>query len=116
MQCSTRIPRLHELGHAHSVEAFDAAGGLVGGVYGVAIGRMFFGESMFSRATNGSKVALIALCRGLQELGFTLLDAQVASPHLQTMGAFSLSRERFIARVATQVAQPGIVGSWRDNA
>src|SRR5215468_6190433 len=57
--------RLHELGHAHSIEVRDPGGRLVGGIYGVAVGTMFFGESMFSAATNGSKVALIALCRGL---------------------------------------------------
>ena len=69
---------LHRLGHAHSVEVYDGAR-LVGGIYGVAIGHMFFGESMFSAATNGSKVALIALCRMLHSWGFPLLDAQVAS-------------------------------------
>ena len=104
--------RLHELGHAHSVEAFDASGRLVGGIYGVAIGRMFFGESMFSRATNGSKVALIALCKGLQAWGFPLLDAQVASSHLATMGAVSMPRARFIAQVERLSAEPSIVAPW----
>ena len=103
---------LHQLGHAHSVEAVDATGRLVGGIYGVAIGRMFFGESMFSHATNGSKVALIALCQGLQEWGFPLLDAQVASPHLETMGAFTMPRAQFIAHVEQASAEPGIVAPW----
>ena len=105
---------LHKLGHAHSMEVYDDTA-LVGGIYGVAVGRMFFGESMFSARTNGSKVALIALCRALHEWGFPLLDAQVASPHLATMGAFEVPRDRFVATVAARVAQPGIVGSWRDR-
>jgi leucyl/phenylalanyl-tRNA--protein transferase len=104
--------RLHELGHAHSIEAYDASGELVGGIYGVAIGRMFFGESMFSRADNGSKVALIALCRGLAQAGFSLLDAQVASPHLETMGAFIMPRAKFIEHVARASVEAGLVGSW----
>jgi len=104
--------RLHELGYAHSVEACDASGKLAGGIYGVAVGRMFFGESMFSHATNGSKVALIGLCRVLQAWGYELLDAQVASPHLQTMGAFEMPRGRFVAHVERACAKPGVAGSW----
>jgi leucyl/phenylalanyl-tRNA--protein transferase len=104
--------RLHELGYAHSVEACDASGELAGGIYGVAVGRMFFGESMFSRATNGSKIALIALCRVLQAWGYELLDAQVASPHLQTMGAFEIPRGRFVAHVERACAKPGMTDSW----
>jgi leucyl/phenylalanyl-tRNA--protein transferase len=85
---------------------------LAGGIYGVAVGRMFFGESMFSRTTNGSKVALIGLCRVLQAWGYELLDAQVASPHLQTMGAFEMPRGRFVAHVERACARPGVAGSW----
>ncbi|HEY0180193.1 MAG TPA: leucyl/phenylalanyl-tRNA--protein transferase [Dokdonella sp.] len=91
--------RLHRLGHAHSVEAWDGDR-LAGGIYGVAIGRMFFGESMFSAAPNGSKVALLALARLLHARGCPLLDAQVASPHLFTLGARLLPRAEFCARVA----------------
>ena len=104
---------LHKLGHAHSIEVY-VGDELAGGIYGVAVGRMFFGESMFSARSNGSKVALLALCRALHKWDFPLVDAQVASAHLASMGAFEMARERFIARVATQVAQPGLVGSWRD--
>jgi leucyl/phenylalanyl-tRNA---protein transferase len=104
--------RLHELGHAHSIEVTDGAA-LVGGIYGVALGRMFFGESMFSAAGQGSKVALLALARVLHAWDFPLLDAQVASPHLFTLGAFEIDRADFCARVATLTAQPGITGSWR---
>ena len=107
---------LHALGHAHSVETFDAAGRLVGGIYGVAIGRMFFGESMFSGATNGSKVVLIALCRVLRDWGFPLLDAQVASPHLERMGAIEMPRSRFVAHVAEHCGQAAPrLSSWRQE-
>jgi leucyl/phenylalanyl-tRNA--protein transferase len=105
--------RLHALGHAHSVEAWDGDA-LVGGIYGVAIGRMFFGESMFSAADNGSKVALLALARALCEWGFPLLDAQVASPHLFTLGAKEIGRADFSGRVALLAALDGVAGSWRD--
>ncbi|HEX5122518.1 MAG TPA: leucyl/phenylalanyl-tRNA--protein transferase [Rhodanobacteraceae bacterium] len=105
--------RLHELGHAHSVEAWDGDA-LVGGIYGVSIGRMFFGESMFSAADNGSKVALLALGKALYNWGFPLLDAQVASPHLFTLGAREIGRADFSARVAALTAQEGVEGAWRD--
>jgi leucyl/phenylalanyl-tRNA---protein transferase len=103
---------LHALGHAHSVEVLDAEDRLVGGIYGVAVGRMFFGESMFSAATHGSKVALIALCRALDGWGFPLLDAQVASPHLFSMGAFEMPRTEFVAHVAQASSEPFAPGSW----
>jgi len=104
--------QLHELGHAHSIEVRDAEGRLAGGIYGVALGRMFYGESMFSACTNGSKVALLALCRALDAWRFPLLDAQVASDHLFTLGAREMPRAPFCARVATLVTQPGRIGSW----
>ena len=107
---------LHAAGHAHSVEVIDTAGSLVGGIYGVAVGRMFFGESMFSSATNGSKVALIALCRALRDWQFPLLDAQVASAHLTTLGAFEMPRSRFMAHLDLYATQPGPPPSaWRDE-
>lgn len=102
---------LHRLGHAHSVEAFDADH-LVGGIYGVAIGRMFFGESMFSDASGGSKVALAALARRLREWGWPLIDAQVENPHLTALGAESVPRARFVAEVAALAAQPAAAGAW----
>ena len=106
--------RLHELGHAHSVEVRDGDA-LVGGIYGVAIGRMFFGESMFSAADHGSKVALLALARTLSAWEFPLLDAQVASPHLFTLGAVEMDRADFCRRVAELTALPGVDGSWRGS-
>ena len=107
--------RLHELGHAHSVEVRDAGGTLVGGIYGVALGRMFFGESMFSATTNGSKVALIALCRALHGWGFPWVDAQVASSHLTTLGAFEMPRRLFVDQVRRLCSEPVASGSWRDT-
>jgi len=104
--------RLHALGHAHSVEAWDGER-LVGGIYGVAIGRMFFGESMFSAAPNGSKVALLALARALRAWGYPMLDAQVASDHLFTLGALELPRFDFCTRVAGLTSCAGIEGTWR---
>lgn len=95
---------LHAAGHAHSIEVWDASGVLVGGIYGVCIGRMFFGESMFSARTGGSKVALAALCRAMAAAGMPLLDCQVVSPHLRTLGAVAVSRATFLDEVATLVA------------
>jgi leucyl/phenylalanyl-tRNA--protein transferase len=110
----TAYQRLHALGHAHSIEAWDGDA-LAGGIYGVAIGRMFFGESMFSAAENGSKVALLALARALGDWGFPLLDAQVASPHLFTLGAREIGRADFSARIAALTAEPAAAGTWRDS-
>lgn len=103
--------RLHELGHAHSIEVY-ANDALVGGIYGVAVGRMFYGESMFSRESGGSKVALLALARRLRDWGWPLLDAQVSSAHLQTLGACEWPRARFCARIAELVREPGKADSW----
>lgn len=85
---------LHQLGFAHSVECWQNEE-LVGGLYGVALGGIFFGESMFSRAANSSKVALATLCRQLDRWGFTCLDCQMRTPHLLRLGAKEVSREAF---------------------
>ena len=103
---------LHRLGHAHSIEVFDEEGRLAGGIYGVAIGRMFFGESMFSARSGGSKVALAALARWLDERGWPLIDAQVGNPHLESLGAEAWPRERFMDALAALTAAPGLGGSW----
>lgn len=86
--------QLHELGIAHSVEAWQD-GELAGGIYGLSLGRVFFGESMFRKQTDASKIALVALCQHLQECDFTLLDCQVGNPHLTSMGTTNISREDF---------------------
>ena len=102
---------LHRRGHAHSVEVFES-GRLVGGIYGAAIGRMFFGESMFSAESGGSKVALAALARRLHEWGWPLIDAQVENDHLLGLGAESWPRWEFLRTVAEQVALPAPDGPW----
>jgi leucyl/phenylalanyl-tRNA---protein transferase len=103
---------LHAAGYAHSIEVMDADE-LVGGLYGVAIGRMFFAESMFSHRTNGSKVALLALAQVLHSWGFPLIDAQVASPHLFTLGAQRMSRQTFSLQLAQLCPAKGVEGHWR---
>ncbi len=104
---------LHRLGHAHSIEVMQGER-LVGGLYGVAVGRMFFGESMFSASAGGSKVALAALARRLGEWGWPWLDAQVANPHLLRMGAVTRPRDEFLRIVANAAARPGRPGPWRE--
>ena len=86
--------RLHEMGVAHSIEV-TRGGELVGGIYGLALGQVFFGESMFSRETDASKIALVALCRQLHRWGFLLLDCQLSNPHLLSMGAQEIPRLAF---------------------
>jgi leucyl/phenylalanyl-tRNA---protein transferase len=86
--------RLYELGFAHSVECWDGDQ-LVGGLYGICLGRCFFGESMFSRSKNASKVVLVHLMAHLQEKGFALLDCQQTTDHLVSMGAEEISRKKF---------------------
>ena len=86
--------QLHEMGIAHSVEVYTGDE-LVGGIYGLALGNVFFGESMFSERENTSKIALVALCTQLQQWGFTLLDCQVSNSHLLSMGAEEISRQDF---------------------
>jgi leucyl/phenylalanyl-tRNA--protein transferase len=102
---------LHRLGHAHSVEVFDGAR-LVGGIYGVAVGRMFFGESMFSAASGGSKVALAGLVRILRGWGWPLLDAQVENPHLLSLGGRRMPRPAFLTEVARLTALATEPGPW----
>ncbi|QID18129.1 leucyl/phenylalanyl-tRNA--protein transferase [Nitrogeniibacter mangrovi] len=87
--------RLHELGHAHSVETWQD-GRLVGGLYGVALDRAFFGESMFSLVSDASKVALVHLCRRLERLGFGVIDCQMATDHLRSMGGVDVPRAQFV--------------------
>ena len=103
--------RLHQLGHAHSLEVWEGEL-LVGGIYGLAIGSVFFGESMFSRRTDASKIALVALCRQLHDRGYGLLDCQVCNPHLRSMGCEEIPRRSFEALLAELLDQPQPGGSW----
>lgn len=103
--------QLHRMGHAHSVEVW-AADELVGGIYGLAIGSAFFGESMFHRRTDASKIALVGLCRLLQAWGYGLLDCQVGNPHLFRMGAQEIGRAAFERRLTGLVVDEREPGSW----
>jgi leucyl/phenylalanyl-tRNA--protein transferase len=96
---------LARLGLAHSVEAWQD-GELAGGLYGVHIGGAFFGESMFHRVTDASKVALVALVERLRARGFTLLDTQWITPHLQRFGAVEIPRRQYLRRLADAIARP----------
>lgn len=106
---------LHRNGHAHSIEVRSPDGRLAGGLYGVAIGRMFFAESMFSAEPNGSKLALMGLAWTLHRWGWPLIDAQVYSPHLSTLGAQVIPRAEFALRVAALVAMDPGPGSFRER-
>lgn len=104
--------QLFERGLCHSVEVWRH-GTLIGGLYGVALGQAFFGESMFSRETDASKIALSQLAHQLDAWGYTLIDCQIASPHLQRMGALTLPRERFLLRLREAINAPGRTGRWQ---
>jgi leucyl/phenylalanyl-tRNA--protein transferase len=118
--------RLHELGYAHSIETRyrdgadsasgpagnGAAGQLVGGLYGVALGGVFFGESMFSGARDASKVALACLAAQLEDWGFLMIDCQMPTEHLTSLGAVSMRRREFLDRLERALAMPTRRGSW----
>jgi len=97
--------RLHGLGYAHSVETWFE-GKLAGGIYGVSLGKAFFGESMFHRVTDASKIALVALVEHLRAKKFTLLDTQWTTPHLQQFGTTEISRERYLKLLRHAVELP----------
>ena len=103
---------LHRAGHAHSVEIVAPDGTLVGGLYGVAIGAAFFGESMFSRVRDGSKLALVWLARHLHQWGYGVIDCQQATPHMISMGARCIPRADFIALLEDQCTLPGKPAPW----
>ena len=104
---------LHALGHAHSIEVLDADGRLAGGLYGVAVGRIFFAESMVSGRSGGSKVALAALAHRLAGWGWPLVDAQLDNPHLWRLGAEAWPRTRFLDAIAPLVHLASAPGDWR---
>jgi leucyl/phenylalanyl-tRNA--protein transferase len=123
---------LHERGFAHSVECWQSPlptplpctgegsqrealageGDLVGGIYGIALGGAFFGESMFSRAPNASKAALAYLANLLKEAGYTLFDAQFVNAHLRQFGAMEISREEYLERLKAALSSPPNDGVW----
>jgi leucyl/phenylalanyl-tRNA--protein transferase len=103
---------LHDMGRAHSVESWQD-GELVGGLYGVGIGRMFYGESMFSRKKDASKVAAAHLAAQLARWNFGLIDCQMNTPHLATLGAREIPRAEFIRRLRELVHYPDAVAPWK---
>jgi leucyl/phenylalanyl-tRNA--protein transferase len=107
----TLYGQLFELGHVHTIESWQD-GELVGGLYGVALGGAFFGESMFHRRTDASKVALIHLAARLYAGGFRLLDTQFVTPHLETLGAIEVSKEVYRGMLADAVAQKANFWIW----
>jgi leucyl/phenylalanyl-tRNA--protein transferase len=103
--------RLHDLGFGHSIEAWRD-GELAGGLYGVSLGACFFGESMFTKVSNASKTALIHLTRSLQNLGFTLIDCQVYTRHLHSLGARMIPRRLFLDMLSGALRKPTFQGNW----
>lgn len=97
--------QLHEMGHAHSVEVWRE-GILIGGLYGLALGGCFFGESMFSLETNASKIAFSALCKQLSKWEYQLIDCQVENPHLLTLGASTIERPLFLKKLEQALKVP----------
>jgi leucyl/phenylalanyl-tRNA--protein transferase len=106
--------RLHELGYAHSVETWRD-GKVVGGLYGVALGGAFFGESMFTRVPDASKVALVTLVRQLHAWGFVLFDCQQSSPHVLSLGAEGIPRRDFLDHLAAALKFSERRGRWQFN-
>jgi leucyl/phenylalanyl-tRNA---protein transferase len=106
--------QLHELGFSHSIETYEA-GRLAGGLYGIQLGQVFFGESMFSTGRDASKVALARLMQECRARDIQLIDCQVASSHLASLGAREVSRDRFVA-LLQRYARRSPIGSWADDA
>ncbi len=102
---------LHELGYAHSIEVWFE-GNLVGGLYGIGLGRAFFGESMFHTSRDASKLALYYLCETVKSLQFDFIDCQLPTDHLQSMGAEIISRDFFLKMLHTNQQHPTLRGSW----
>lgn len=105
--------RLHQLGIAHSVEVWQD-NELVGGLYGLSLGKLFFGESMFTKVSNASKVGFITLARLLDKKGFELIDCQTESAHLRSLGADFINRKDFCNNLDKQDWSTSIIGSWTD--
>lgn len=103
--------QLHEMGYAHSVEVWQGED-LVGGLYGISLGRCFFGESMFARATNASKFGFISLVRQLETLDFWLIDCQQRTDHLASLGGEDMPRKDFLNLLERNTLEVSIVGKW----
>tara|TARA_B110000858_G_C17810161_1_gene480753 strand:+ start:21068 stop:21763 length:696 start_codon:yes stop_codon:yes gene_type:complete len=107
--------QLFEAGHAHSVEVWRD-GELIGGLYGIALGQLFFGESMFSFESNASKIALVNLVKQLRQWNYKLIDCQVSSEHLESLGAIEISREEFRQQLHELLPRPGKAAPWNLDA
>jgi leucyl/phenylalanyl-tRNA---protein transferase len=114
-EMQTAYLHLHQLGYAHSVETW-IDGRLVGGLYGIAIGRAFFGESMFSCIRDASKIALAHLCKHLQHCNFGIIDCQMETSHLASLGAHPIPRCDFVAALELLVNQNDVPGRWNERA
>lgn len=108
----TAYASLHRAGYAHSVETW-IDGKLAGGLYGITIGRVFFGESMFTRSTDASKIALAHLARQLERWQFGMIDCQMTTPHLASLGAREIARKDFMRALSELVNYPARTGAWR---
>jgi leucyl/phenylalanyl-tRNA--protein transferase len=113
-QMASAYSELHRLGWAHSFEAWQD-GRLVGGLYGVAIGRVFFGESMFARISNASKAAFVTAVRYLEQRGYALIDCQIASAHMSSLGATALRRRLFLDYLRDFCGAEVRPGGWRED-
>ncbi len=103
--------RLHKSGFAHSVEAWEG-GHLAGGLYGVSLGKSFFGESMFTRVSNASKVAFVALVKSLQHQNFAMIDCQITTGHLARFGAREIPRDQYLNELNDSLNSPTLRGKW----
>ncbi len=103
--------KMHELGFAHSVEAWQD-GKLVGGLYGISLGQCFFGESMFAKVSNASKAAFITMVKKLEALNFKLIDCQIYTDHLASLGAAEIPRAEFLKYLAENAQQATLRGAW----
>ena len=107
------LTEIHQLGFAHSIEVFEGEE-LVGGLYGLSLGNLFFGDSMFSRVSNASKIGFIKLCQMLEREGFDLLDCQIYNEHLASLGAYEIPRGAFLNLVEANKKLPTTKGPWTE--
>lgn len=103
---------LHYSGYAHSIEAWSE-GKLAGGLYGISLGSVFFGESMFTKKSNASKVAFVSLVQQLTKWHFSLIDCQITTPHLKSLGASEVSRTQFLNQLKSCISKPTRKGKWK---
>jgi len=106
--------QLHHMGYAHSFEARDEGGKLVGGLYGLGVGRVFHGESMFSLESNASKFCFISLCKMLEANNFDMIDCQVENDYLRTFGGESISRKVFYHKLRQNLLKESMIGNWNE--